>query len=303
MGIAEPLSGRELAAFVTAVETGSVQGAADALDLTQSAASKRLQALERRLGRQLLERRPDGVRPTAAGSLLYPIAREALAALQRAEAVVSGTDAAPVLRLQASRTVGETLLPQWLAGFREVAPDVRVAVEVTNSSLVAQAVRDGDAEVGFVEGPETTVSGLRDLIVADDQLNAVVAAGHPWAGRRDVPLGLLPLERYLAREVGSGTRAVADAALAAVGVRLVPGLEVSSAEGLKRALLSGGFALLSDRAVEVELVTGALVALPVRGVELRRRLRAVRRARPGLQGHAARFWGWLETTVAAREAP
>ena len=64
MSFGDPLSGRELAAFVLAVETGTVQGAADALALTQSAATKRLLALERRVGRPLLERTAQGVRVT-----------------------------------------------------------------------------------------------------------------------------------------------------------------------------------------------------------------------------------------------
>jgi len=81
MGTSEPLAGRDLAAFVAAVETGSVQGAADALQLTQSAATKRLQALERRVGRRLLHRGPRGAHPTAAGKLLYPEAKQALDAL------------------------------------------------------------------------------------------------------------------------------------------------------------------------------------------------------------------------------
>jgi DNA-binding transcriptional LysR family regulator len=117
-----------------------------------------------------------------------------------------------------------------------------------------------------------------------------------------VPIAALSRERYLAREPGSGTRAVADSALAAVGVELVPALEVSSAEGLKRAVLSGGFALLSARTIELELATGALVARPVAGVELHRSFRAVRRTRPRLDGPAARFWRWLETTVAVRRS-
>ena len=76
MPLGDPLSGRELAAFVTAVERGTVQGAADALALTQSAATKRLLALERRVGRPLLERTAQGVRVTEAGAVLYPLARE-----------------------------------------------------------------------------------------------------------------------------------------------------------------------------------------------------------------------------------
>ena len=203
------------------------------------------------------------------------------------------------LRIQSSRTIGETLLPQWLAGFRDVAPEVRMSVEVTNSAHVSQAIRDGEAEVGFVEGVEAAMRGLRELVVAEDEIRVIVAGDHPWARRPSVSLAALARERFLAREVGSGTRAVADVELGSVGVRLVPTLEVSSTEGLKRAVLSGGFTLLSERTVETELATGELAAVPVAGVQLRRSFRAVRRSRPALQGPAGRFWRWLETSVAS----
>src|SRR5699024_2269570 len=82
---AHPLSGAELSAFVAAVETGSVHGAADALDLTQSAVTKRLQSLERRTGLRLLERGRFGTRPTEAGRVLHPQARRALESLAATE--------------------------------------------------------------------------------------------------------------------------------------------------------------------------------------------------------------------------
>lgn len=302
MSLGDPLPGRDLAAFVRAVETGTVQGAADALALTQSAATKRLQALERRVGRALLERSTHGVRPTAAGALLYPLAREALAVLERAEAAITSPESAPVLRLQSSRTVGDTLLPQWLSSFRASGPPCHVSVEITNSEQVAHAVRDGAAEIGFVEGPAGSMHGLRELVVAHDEIRVIVAGDHPWARRRAVPLGALANEPFLAREAGSGTRAVATAALAEAGVELSPALEVSSAEGLKRAVLAGGFSLLSERAVAAETAAGTLAALPVIGVELGRSLRAVRRTRPALHGPARAFWRWLETTIVAPAA-
>ncbi|HWF56234.1 MAG TPA: LysR family transcriptional regulator [Solirubrobacteraceae bacterium] len=298
MSLGDPLPGRDLAVFVTAVETGTVQGAADALALTQSAATKRLQALERRVGRTLLERGSHGVRPTAAGGVLYPLAREALALLERAEAAVRSPDDAPLLRIQASRTIGETLLPEWLGAFRAISPRCRVSAVITNSDGVVHAVRDGTAEIGFVEGPGGSMHGLRELVVAHDEVRAVVARDHPWARRRAVGVAALTREPFLAREAGSGTRAVSTEALAAVGVELRPALEVSSAEGLKRAVLSGGFTLLSERVVAAEVVAGTLVALPVSGVELRRALRAVRRSRPALPEPARAFWRWLEHTIA-----
>jgi DNA-binding transcriptional LysR family regulator len=298
MSLGDPLSGRELAAFVTAVETGTVQGAADALALTQSAATKRIQALEQRVGHPLLERTAQGVRATEAGAVLYPLAREAMAALLRAEAAVTAPGQQEPLVIHASQTVGETLLPQWLASFRDSSPASRVSVAITNSDEVVHAVRERVAEIGFIEGPAGSLHGLTELIVAHDALQIVVASDHPWARRRAIPLPALAQEPFLAREVGSGTRDVADEALASKGVRLRPALELSSAEALKRAVLAGGFTLLSERAVEREVAAGTLRAIPPSGVELRRALRAVRRRRPALQGPARAFWSWLERTVA-----
>jgi DNA-binding transcriptional LysR family regulator len=302
MSLGDPLPGRDLAAFVTAVESGTVQGAADVLQLTQSAATKRLQALERRVGCALLERGAHGLRPTAAGGVLYPLAREALAALERAEAALTSTDDVPLLRIHASRTIGVTLLPEWLASFRASAPPCRVSATVTNSEQVVHAVRDGTAEIGFIEGPAASIHGLRELVVAHDEIRVIVAGDHPWARRRAVALKALTGEPFLAREAGSGTRAVATATLAAAGVELQPALEVSSAAALKRAVLAGGFTLLSERVVANEIAAGTLAAIPVSGVDLRRSLRAVRRARPAPQGLARAFWLWLGRTLAPRAA-
>jgi DNA-binding transcriptional LysR family regulator len=177
-----------------------------------------------------------------------------------------------------------------------------VSATITNTEQVAHAVRDGAAEIGFVEGPAASMHGLRELVVAHDEIRVVVASDHPWARRRAVALEALTGEPFLAREAGSGTRAVANARLADAGVELQPALEVSSAEALKRAVLAGGFTMLSERIVAGEIADGALAAIPVSGVDLRRSLRAVRRARPALQGPARAFWLWLARTIAPRAA-
>jgi DNA-binding transcriptional LysR family regulator len=297
MSLGDPLSARELAAFVTAVETGSVHGAADALALTQSAATKRLQALERRLGRTLLKRTSQGVHPTRAGEVLYPLAREALAVLIRAEAAMEFSARAAPVAIHSSLTIGETLLPQWLASFRVVAPASRASVAITNSHEVIGAVLDRVAEIGFVEGLASSRRGLTELVVARDALKVVVASEHPWARWRAIPIGALRQEPFLAREAGSGTRDVAAAALASEGVELEPALEVASGEALKRAVLAGGYTLLSERVVEHEVMAGTLRAIPIAGVDLSRALRAVCRTRPALRGSARAFWVWLERTI------
>jgi DNA-binding transcriptional LysR family regulator len=294
---ADPLNGGELAAFVAAVDAASVNGAADALDLTQSAVTKRIQALERRVGLRLLDRGRFGARATAAGRALYPQARQALDALARAEEVVGELREQDrrQLTLAASHTIGEFLLPGWLAAFatgRATPAAVRSQVDVVNSPGVLAAVRARRADIGFVEGLDA-LDGMEALTVHRDEIVVVVDAGHRWARRRTLAPAELAREPYLTREAGSGTRGVADAALEGAGVRLVPALEVASTQSVKRALHSGGFSLLSALAVDAEQRAGTLRAIPVRDVDLRRPLRAVRATRPALTQPAAGFWTWL----------
>jgi DNA-binding transcriptional LysR family regulator len=289
---ANPLSGAELAAFVAAVDSGSVGGAADALDLTQSAVTKRIQSLETRLGTRLFDRGRFGVRPTESARALYPEARQALDALRRAERAVTGFDGTS-LRVAASFTVGEFLLPAWLGAFRLQEPDLRVRVDVTHSPSVLRELRDGRADVGFVEGLDP-LDGFRHRTLRDDELRLTVSAGHRWARRRTLRAAELGAEPYVAREAGSGTRSVADAALARAGIALRPTLEVASTQGVKRALASGdGFALLSPLSIADEVREGTLVAVRVADVDLRRRLVAVHLGRTPPTAVARRFWRWL----------
>jgi DNA-binding transcriptional LysR family regulator len=124
-------------------------------------------------------------------------------------------------------------------------------------------------------------------------LVCVVRPGHRFARRDEIRPAELLDEPWLARESESGTRAVAEQALRARGIVLVPAFEAASTEGLKRAVLDGGFALLSRLAVEEEVASGILSAVPVHDLDLRRELRAVRvAARPG---SATVFWDWLRS--------
>jgi DNA-binding transcriptional LysR family regulator len=291
---ADPLPGGELAAFAAAVESGSVQGAADALELTQSAATKRIQGLERRIGGDLLERGRFGVRPTQLGRTVYPHAKRALQALAEvAEAAdLAGAHSVKELRLSASLTIAEFLLPSWLAAFRAQRADVQPQLEVVNSTAVIAALRARQAEIGFVEGRDA-LSEWEAMSIARDRLLVVVAAGHRWARRRSVAPRDLLSEPYLTREQSSGTRAVADAALARAGIALAPALQAASLQSLKRAIGDGGFTLISELTIGAEQRAGTLVGLPVRGIDLDRELMAIRRRRPP-GGEAARaFWTWL----------
>jgi DNA-binding transcriptional LysR family regulator len=297
---ANPLPASDLAAFAAAVEAASVRGAADSLQLTQSAVTKRIQHLERRVGGQLLDRGRFGTRPTDLGQTIYPPAKRALEALADIERTIEllHADAATDLRLSASLTIGEFLLPGWVGEFRTRRPEIRVQLEIINSRGVLDTVREGRAEIGFVEGLDP-LKGLDSITIARDQLVVVVAAEHPWARRRAIAPRDLLMQPYLTRETASGTRAVAETALARAGIELTPSMQAASFQSLKRALAGGGFALISELTIEVEQRAGNLVAIPVRGLDLQRELHAVRPRRATFSAPALAFWRWLRDRAEA----
>ncbi len=290
----EPLSGRDHAALVAAAEAGSVHGAAEALHLTQSAVTKRLAALERRVGANLLDRGRFGVRLSPPGRALLPYAQHALEALAAAEAVLADPDARrDAVRLAASHTIGEFLLPAWLAFYRLEAGNPAVTVDVVNSEAVLAQVRDGAADIGFIEAP-ADLRGLASTVLARDEIVVVVAAGHRWARRSSLAPAELLTEAFVSREEGSGTRQVAEDALRGAGVELEPALQAASSQSLKRMVAESGFTLLSRRTIEAEQAAGTLRAVPLEGVDLARDLRAVHRRRPAPSPPVRRLWRWLE---------
>jgi DNA-binding transcriptional LysR family regulator len=270
-------------------ELGSLGRAAKAAGIAQPSASKRIALLERRLGLPLLERTPRGSALTAEGKMVAGWATQVLAAareLMRAAQAVRHSGAAH-LRVASSMTVAEYLVPRWLGELQHREPDVQVGLDVVNSADVASRVLAGEVELGFVEGPSVP-DGLGRRVVGTDRLVVVVAPGHPWARRRTALRGPeLAATPLVVREPGSGTRETLDVAFG--GLRQAsPRLELGSNSAVKGAAQAGAApAVLSGYAVEAELATGRLVEVPLEGIDLVRRLRAVwRRGRP-LTGPAA----------------
>jgi len=206
--------------------------------------------------------------------------------------------ASRALALAASHTVGEFLLPGWLASFRREQPETRAQVNIVNSPGVLHALREREAQIGFVEGLDE-LDGFDSLIVHRDSIVVVVAGEHRWSRWRLIAANDLAREPYITRELGSGTRAVANDALSRAGIDLVPTTETASLQSVKRALVSGGFSLLSPLAVEAEERGGTLRSIPLRDLDLSRELHAVHDLRTRLSGLARQFWTWLQSNPAA----
>jgi DNA-binding transcriptional LysR family regulator len=267
-------------------QRGSLTAAAAETGVSQPAVSKRLSALERRLGLHLVDRTRQGSVLTPAGTLVSGWAQRVLddMAVLCDGAQTLRQDRRAHLTIAASLTVAEYLLPAWLGELRRASPDLQVGLQVMNSRRVFEQVRDGAVDVGFVETPAIP-RNLRSRTVARDRLVLVVPQGHAWVRRRSpVDPAELAATALVTREAGSGTRETADRALAAAGTRTVrPLLELGSNVSVRSAVLAGvGPALISKLVVAADIASGVLVEVETTGVDLTRALRAVWRsgARP-----------------------
>ena len=198
----------ELAAldlFRSVVRLGSLSRAADAHHITQPSASSRIRTLERQLGVTVLDRSPTGSRPTPEGQLILGWADTILVA---AEAMVTGVESlrarqAGLLRLAASYTIAEYLLPPWLDRFLADRPHDSVTLDVTNSHAVVERLESGSVDLGFIETPNAPPSMHRQ-IVGTDELIVVVSPRHTWATRDVVDLATFVATPLVLRETRIG---------------------------------------------------------------------------------------------------
>ena len=274
-----------LRAFREAGRHGSIAAAAAALGTTQQALSARMRTLERVTGLHLLTRTPTGSHLTGQGKLVLGWAEEVLDAADRLEAGIRSIRAGVTHRLTiaASQTNAEHLVPHWLVELRAaeaaraLTPTV-VELLVANSTGVIDHIRDGDAELGFIETPHLP-SDLVKRHVRDDELLVVVAPGHRWSRRRQ-PLTFpeLAATPLVMREAGSGTRDTLTEYLAACDTPLTatPAIELGTSAAVRSAIAAGvAPGVLSRLAVRDDLVLGRLAAVEVDGPPLRRALTAV----------------------------
>ena len=278
----------QLRIFIAVAERQHMTRAAEALNLTQSAASAAVAALEGRYGVALFDRVGRGLRLTEAGHAFLPEAKAVLArALAAAQALedLAGLKRGRVV-IYASQTIASYWLPDRLARFAGAYPLIALDLHVGNTAQVARVVGEGEADLGFVEG-RLDDPRLEHRRVGMDRLAVVAAPGHPLASDRSPSIADLLAADWVLREEGSGTRSEFERALRAGGVdpqALRIRLALPSNEAVLGAAASGLLlSAVSEMAAAPLIAAGRIKALafglPERSFELivqreRRRSRA-----------------------------
>jgi DNA-binding transcriptional LysR family regulator len=270
---------RSLEVFLSVAKHLNYTRAGEEVNLSQPSVSVRIRQLEDEIGVKLFEQLGKKVALTEAGLLLVPHARRVIAAIEDARHAIDELQGLErgTLRIGASTTPGMYLIPKTIARFKDRYPKIEIQLGNRDTRQIETGVINNEFDFGFVGGHllGDEVDVLPWLI---DQLVLVVPPKHPLARRKSVKAGDLQRERFILRETGSATRAVIVAHLEESDLKVETVMEMENPESVKKAVQSGlGIAFISQFAVETELKAKSLVAVRVRGLDIRRELKIVYR--------------------------
>jgi DNA-binding transcriptional LysR family regulator len=233
----------KLQAFILVVEKGSFSEAAAALNSSQPAISLKIKSLEEDLGQVLLDRGVSGLKPTAAGTLVYQAAKELTQRWQKLEDDLLGFQDTLTgsLTIGASTIPGTYLVPGLLKTFRDQYPKVEVSIDINDSEVTLRKLLDQQVDVAIV-GMKPDSAKLTSTMLTYDSLVLITPNEHPLVHTLEPDFSELPRYEFVVRESGSGTRKRMEEFLGGLGLEVTDlkiGLSIGNTEGVIAAVEAG----------------------------------------------------------------
>ena len=258
--------------FVTVVEYKNFSRAAEELYMSQPSVSLQIRNLENELGSKLMNRSSKHLELTQSGEIFYEYAKQMLLLYDKAKQeidqltnIVTGS-----LKVGASYTLGEYILPFVLAEFAVQFPTVDIEVSIDNTEEITQAVRANHLDIALVEG-EVSHSDIDVRPLMEDEIILVVPNQHPLAKLPIVTADHLQDQVWILRESGSGTRSFCDKLISDWGIKVKKTYIFGSSQAVKQAVVAGlGIALVSRWIVRKELDAKELTTVAIKGKRLSR---------------------------------
>ncbi|WP_058911833.1 DNA-binding transcriptional regulator YeiE [Entomohabitans teleogrylli] len=251
---------RQLEVFTEVLKSGSTTQASLAMALSQSAVSAALADLEGQLGVQLFDRVGKRLVVNEHGRLLYPRAVGLLEQAIEIEQLFREDNGA--IRVYASSTIGNYILPEVIARYRRDNPGLPVELSVGNSQDVINAVADFRVDIGLIEGP-CHMTGIVTVPWLEDELVVFAAPDAPLL-QGEITAERLAAAPWILRERGSGTREIVDYLLLSHLPEFHLEMELGNSEAIKHAVRHGlGISCLSRRVIAEQLENGSLVEVAV----------------------------------------
>lgn len=290
---------RQLRAFEATMRHRRISAAADELHVTAPAVGQQLKSLRQSVGVDLSRKTVDGFEPTNAGRELIRSMGRIEAELSRCGEALAGIATGAVGSVNfAAVSTAKYFAPILLAEFRKTHPEVQIHLLVGNRGDTVERLDVHGADMAVMGRPPREL----DLVVAEIGPNPHVilaSPDHRLAKQAHVTLTDLLDEHFLVRELGSGTRTLADGLFRNENLVPPPASVMSSNETIKQAMIAGlGIGLLSSHTVQAEVESGRLVVLPIEKLPIKRRWFVTRPADLELDPSAQSFWDFLVAEAA-----
>ncbi|MCL4561121.1 MAG: LysR family transcriptional regulator [Chloroflexi bacterium] len=287
----------ELRVFIAAAEERSFSKAATRLNLSQSAVSQNIQALEKSFGVELFIRHGRSVWLSEAGQALLPLARDVMGTSRLMEEAMNNIQGqvAGQLSIGCSTTSGKYLLPNLVASFRREYPLVHVQINILTREEVVDRIMDGRLSLGVVS-KRIDHHDIEHQPLFEDQVILIVPPDHCWGTYgKALPADLID-QPLIMREDNAGSSEVLYEGLAKHGIipsMLNPVLEIGNSEAIEMAVEEGiGIAFVSELAAARGLALGRVKKVDVEGLELHRTIYITRNIQYPLSRAQDRFWAF-----------
>ena len=254
---------KQLHVFVTITQEKTLTTAAEKLFLSKPAVSMALAELEKQLGHKLFERTNNRLLINEMGKALLPLADEQI---ERSKAITSLFDKNNFqgkLRIGSSNTVGNHLLPNLLAEFRDIKHHQAQSIYVDNSTCIGKKLKEYELDIALVEALVIDKQLHIERWIKDEMV-IVASPAHPLMNQEQITIEDLNHQHWILREQGSGTREFFITHIGQYLTNLDITFELSSTEAIINCCAAGlGLSCMSSTAARHALQDKRLVTLPI----------------------------------------
>jgi DNA-binding transcriptional LysR family regulator len=287
-----------LEGFLEVAKVRNFSRAASILYRTQPTLSQQIQRLESEFGGKLFDRDFKAVRLTQAGTTLRRYAEEILALRTEALDAIGQIKVNPSgnLRIGTNDATCLYVLPNALASYRRLYPQVQVNIYRNFSHKIIEKILEGNLEVGIVSLPRT-IRGMEVVPIFSGELKVLLPPDHPLVGRKEITAEEISFYPLLLPKTGR-TRKLIDNLLRPYKKSLQISMELASVEIIKKYVSVGiGISLLPEAFAQAEVAAGTLKFVPVRGTKLFRELGLAYRRASELSLPARAFLDMVKSSV------
>jgi DNA-binding transcriptional LysR family regulator len=284
-----------LKTFCAVVESGSFTEAAEIVYVTQPSISTHINELEEHYKTKLLNRKRDGITPTATGKLLYKNAKEVFKQIQVTEDEIDKINnlLGGSIEIGASTVPGTYIIPALIAEFKKNYPHIKISLKIKDTNLIINDVFEQKISFGIV-GDRTKKSGLKFHKLTGDR---IVLIANPSVKKSKLNLDELKEMKFIFRESNSGTRAAVVNELKKHGIsikQLNIAMELGSTEAVKQGVMKNlGASFVSERTINTEKENGLLKIIPIERIDIKRNFWLVKRSNTRISRAENEFFKFL----------